>query len=292
MKKLEYSIAFLIFWLTFLFNIERLAGSVDIRSYTYIFVAFVAVVTVILPKLSRGSFLLLLMIPTLIFLVFKTFFEAGGWRDNLLIGNALTLTVTQISAIIITGLLARQISTRLVDFNEVITTLTFGRIGSLPPSFAVEQTVMYNEVQRARRYERPLAVVAIKMDKATLSTVLPKVVEEVQQIMMNEYARSRMVRLLDDNLLDFDTIVRYDDNLILLLPETTVEDVAVVVNKISTAAKDEMNVKLQTGIATLPDDGRTFELLIETALQNVDQLVEDDDPPLGQSQQYTVSQKM
>ena len=39
MKKLQFSIALLIVWLIFLFNIERVNNLVNIRSYTYIFVA-------------------------------------------------------------------------------------------------------------------------------------------------------------------------------------------------------------------------------------------------------------
>jgi len=269
MKHLQLFIAALIIWLIFLFNIERLTRSVDIRSYTYIFVALVAMITIMVPRLSGPAFSMILVIPVPIFLIIKSFYEVGGWQENLMVGNALPLTVTQLAAIILTGLLARQISHRLVEFNDVVATITFGRIGHPPPSFAEEQGVMYNELKRARHYHRPLTVMAMKVDPETINGVLPKMLEELQHTMLSEYLYARLARILDEKLLDFDTIVRRDDCFILLLPETTEEKSPGLVKRLEEAVKSQMGIQLKIGTAVYPDDAMTFERLIETAVQNV-----------------------
>lgn len=145
MKHLQVWVAVLILWLIFLFNIERLTRSVDIKSYTYIFIASVAVAIIILPQLSRKSFYILLIIPLIGFIIFKILFEKGSWQQNIFEGNALPLTVTQVSSIIITAILARWISEALVEFHDAVNEITFSHIGP-PPTPVHRKTGSY--VQR------------------------------------------------------------------------------------------------------------------------------------------------
>ena len=282
MKKLQFFIAVLIGWLIFLFNIERLTETVDIRSYTYIFVALIAVIVVVYPSLSNRYFWLLLFFVVPTYLILKTLFESGTWQKNLFEGFAFPVTFTQVGAIVLTGILARQISYGLVEFNQIIHDLTFGRIGALPHKFSEEQGVMYNEVKRARRFHRPLSILALKANDETIQRVLPRMVEEVQQAMLHEYAYAGMARILDENLLEHDIIVRRSDYFLILLPETTAENVPAVINKISEAIKARMNIKLETGVANFPDDGATFERLVELAMQRTNEQNEHKEAELEQ----------
>lgn len=266
MKHLQIWIAVLILWLIFLFNIERLTRSVDIRSYTYVFVALVAAAIVILPRLSRKAFSALLIIPLIAFIVFKIWFESGTWQQNLLEGNALPLTVTQIGAIVLTALLARKISEGLVEFHEAVNEITFSQIGSPPPSFAEKQGAMYNELKRARHYQRPLSVIALKVDEENIQIMIPNIVKDVQQTMMKEYVLAYLARVLDGSVHDFNTIARYNNHFIMLLPETPHKDVPEIIRNLEQAIKEALNVKLKTGYASFPDEAITFENLIELAV--------------------------
>ncbi len=270
MKKLEFSIVILIVWLILLFNIERLTKTVDIRSYTYIFVAFVAAVTVMFPKLSRGAFSLMLVVIVPVYLILKPVFEAGTWEKNLFEGYAFPITVTQVGAIVLTGIFARQISLKLVEFNQIIADITFGRIGTPPPRFSDEQGIMYNEMNRARRFQRPLTILAFKVGAKTVQKALPKMMEEVQQTMMKEYVYAWIARILDENLLRYDAIAQRDDYFIVLLPETTTENVPDIAQRIVGAVETKVDVRLNVGVANFPNDAVTFESLIDLALQNSD----------------------
>ena len=274
MKKLRFWTTIIIIWLIFFFNIERIGSPINIRSYTYIFVAVVAVVTLIIPRIQQLPLTLLILTPVPLFLVLKAFLEKGHWQANLLDGYSLPLTVTQASAIILTGLLARQINHGLWDFERAIASITFNHIGQLPKPFSEGQGVMYREVKRARRYQRPLAVIALTVDESSIKVLLPQVVEQVQRAMMKEFVLANIARLLDDNMFEFDTIALRGNSFVLVLPEVPGADVSHIMQRLDKTIKEKLNVKLRMGTACLPDDAITFESLVETALANAGRQVD------------------
>jgi len=257
--------------LIFFFNIERIVSPFNVRSYTYVFVAVVAAITLILPRLQRIPFLILLALPIPVFLGYKAFMEKGDWHDNLLAGSMLPFTVTQLSAIILTGLLARQIQLGLQEFEGVIAAITFGHIGKLPKPFSEGQDAMYKEVKRARRYQRPLTVIALKIDDESIQIALPQIIENVQRAMMKEYILASVARTLDENMHDFDTIALRDNHFILMLPELPAEETPLITQRLEKLIKEKMNIRLQVGAASFPNDGVTFESLIELAVENARQ---------------------
>lgn len=274
MKSLRFWIITLILWLIFFFNIERLNSPINIRAYTYYFVTGMVVVTLILPRLQRIPFLVLLMLPIPIYLWLKATAEKGDWFTNLIEGNALPLTVTQVAAIILTGLLARQILRALHEFEEVIANITFGHIGKLPQPFSEGQGAMYREVKRSRRYHRPLAVIALKVDENDIHVSIPKMVQEVQQTMMRQYVMAGISRILDDNMHDFDTIALRDNHFILVLPELAPDEADRIAHQLKDAIKEKMKINPQVGTAVFPDEAMTFESLVELALQNTEKSIE------------------
>lgn len=270
MKNLRFWIITLVLWLIFFFNIERLNSPINIRLYTYIFVTGMVAVTLLLPRLQRIPFFVLLVIPIPIYLWLKATAEKGDWFVNLFQGYALPLTVTQVAAIILTGLLARQVLRALQEFEETISNITFGHIGKLPQPFAEEQGAMYREVKRSRRYNRPLAVIALKVDENDIHMAIPKMVQEVQQTMMRHYVMAGISRILDDNMHDFDTIALRDNHFILVLPEIAPDEAACIATKLEDTVKEKMKIKLQVGTAVFPDEAMTFESLVELALENAE----------------------
>lgn len=269
MRNLRLWIALLIIWLVFLFNIERITESIDIISYTYIFVGVVAVITILLPALKTRYFLTLLLIPSIFFLFFKAAVEQGGWYGNLFQGPALPLTVTQLSAIILTGLLARQVNSRLGDILSGIANLTFAHIGTPPPNFNNEQASIYQEIKRARYYNRPLSVLALKVGRNVLNSVIPYTLQEVQQALIKEYALAQIATVLDRTLKDFEIIsLRDNDCFIMVLPEVNSADSKVYVERLQTALREQLNISPQVGQASLPDNAVTVEGLIDLAIDN------------------------
>jgi GGDEF domain-containing protein len=279
MKRLRLWIAILAVWLIFFFNIERIlffeAGisANIIRSDTYIFVAGVALITLLLPRLRNFYFSLLLIISTSLFLL--VWYYDPNWgrsvsRKFTHLNAMVLLTIIQINAIILTGLLVRQITYSLSEFEEVIANITFSYIGKQPNPFSEEQKEMYRELRRARRYERPLSVIAIKISEDDIQFVLPQMVKEVQQAMMKEFTLARVAGILDENLQSFDTIALGNNHFIVVLPETTTEAAPQIAHRLEKAITEKMGTQLQVGTASFPDEAVTFESLIELATENAD----------------------
>jgi GGDEF domain-containing protein len=266
MKRLRIWTTVLIIWLIFLFNIERINSPINIRDYTYVFVAITAVITLLLPRLRWLSYWVLILVSISTFLLFKVF-----WGKHLLWGIALPLTVTQISAIVLTGLISRQINSGLREFEDVISKITFGQIGHLPRPFSEMQGSIYSELKRARRYQRPLSVITLKVDEQSIRVALPKMIKVVQQAMMKEYVFANVSRILDDNIDDFGTITLRDNHFIVVLPEKTIHETSLMAQSLEKTIREKMDIEFQTGMASFPNDAITFEALIEQALKNVDQ---------------------
>ena len=278
MRKIRFWIIISGIWLTFFFNIERiLFGDVDtniIRADTYIFVVIVALIPLLLPKLSNFSFASLLTIVTALFLI--VWYQDTRWEKDVAANythiNAVTLLVLiQVNAIILTGLLTRQISYGLEEFEEVIANITYGHIGKRPTPFAVEQGEMYREVRRAARYKRPLAMIALKVDEKSMEVPLPEIVKDTQQAMMKEFTMAGIAKVLDESLFSFDKIALRDNYFFVLLPETESKDLPNIAQKLKDALWKKIEVQVQIGTACFPEEAITFESLVEMAVNNADQ---------------------
>jgi hypothetical protein len=277
MRRLRFWVIITGIWLNLFFNIERVMfyrlDANIIRADTYIFVIIVALLPLLLPRLSNLSFSSILIVATGLFLY--VWYQNPWWGQAVAIyypqANALTmLTILQVNAIILTGLLSRQISFSLNEFEDVIAKITFGHIGARPAPFAEEQSEMYREVRRAARYGRPLVIMAVKVDSESMREPLPQIVADVQKAMMKEFTLASIAKSLDENLLSFDIIALHDNHFIVTMPETSAQDIAPVVQRLENANKDKLGITVQIGTASFPHDAVTFEHLVELALDKAD----------------------
>jgi len=278
MRRLRFWIIITGVWLTFFFNIERIlfdeVSANIIRSDTYIFVTIVALIPLLLPRLNTFYFSMLLVFVAALFLF--VWYQDPRWNrgvaSSFTHSNASTLlTIIQVNAIILTGLLARQIAFGLSEFEDVIADITYGHIGKRPTPFAENQSEMYREVRRAARYGRPLAMIALRIDTEILQVPLPQMVVDVQKAMMKEFTLAGIGRTLDKNLLGFNTIALRDNYFIVTMPETKADEIPIIAQRLEKIIKEKMNVPLQVGTASFPDEAITFESLVELAVAHAEQ---------------------
>ena len=265
MNQLRFWTIALIIWLILVFNIERINLPVNIRSYTYIFVAIAAVIALMLPKADRLSYFILILIPVPSFLLFK----AVGGGDSLW-GEALPLTVTQVTGIFVTGLISRKISKGLREVEQLINDVTASYIGKLPRDFSEAQEEIYQELRRARPHQRPLSVIALKIDSKSVQLALPRLIQEVQQAMMSEYVFAGVARILNDNVSDYGTIARRGNHFVIVLPETSVDEAPEIAKTLEQLVREKMNVNLLAGTANFPGEAVTFEALMQIAMDDTE----------------------
>jgi hypothetical protein len=78
-----------------------------------------------------------------------------------------------------------------------------------------------------------------------------------------------MGRILDQKLHHFNVIALRDNAFVIVLPEASKIEANETALHLEEALKAQMDVALQIGSASFPDDAITFEKLIDQAMDNV-----------------------
>jgi GGDEF domain-containing protein len=270
MRTMHYRVLLLVAWLVFFYNIERVrwfvgAGQIQfVTRYAYIFVALAALVTLAFPALHRLPLWFLGAGGGVVFLVLKSWFGYPLW------GAALAVTVTEICAILVTGLLTRQVAAAIWEFENSIVNFTIKRVGRHTKAFDIEQGEMYQEVRRARAYDRPLALMAVEPATDAFEVATEKMVEEVQRATMKQYVLAGLAKVLEDQLGPFSIIAQDGDRFLVLLPEASKGEISRLTAQVRGQVQESIGLELRIGSATLPEV-ETFDELVETAYAEMKQ---------------------
>ena len=268
MTRLYYLVIPLLIWFSLLFNIERFTQPINIAPFFYGFTAVCAILIVVLPRLHRTSLQILFTVTLLPYFLLEYYF------GHSIGGEFLPVTITEMSALGLTIVLSALTGRRLEELQETLTSLMIGQMSKEIQPFGTGQGLIYREVRRARRHQRPLALLAISAADASLRVSLDefsykapfnRFVEDVQHEIVKKYVFARIANLLIDELEDCAIVTQRDDHFVTILPETTKEDSQAIVRRLEHAAEEKLGIKLRIGMATFPDEEITFEALLERA---------------------------
>jgi hypothetical protein len=263
MKRLRLLVAILIAWLFLFYNIERLSEPIDITDVAYTFVPAMVITTVVTSRLRRVPLWVHVLAPIPVFLVLKVWMKSNVW------GSSLPITITEIGAIVLTTVLARWVSVGISEFESAVAHITIGELKS-PEPFSAGQGEIYRQVRRARDHQRPLALMAIRIEEESIQVALDRMVQEAQQAMMKQYMMSSVSKTLCDELEDYNIIAKRNDHFLVLLPEVTPDKLPDLIKRLTRAVSEQVGVALQVGTASLPENALTFEGLVEKAIEKMD----------------------
>jgi GGDEF domain-containing protein len=264
MRRMHYRVFLLVAWLLFLYTLEPASGFISqqridlLTAYAYVFVALVAFIGLVLPAVHRLPLPLLISVEVLVFLVFKAWFGYPLW------GRYLPLTVTEVCAFLVTGLLTRQVVWAIREFETSIVNFTIKHVGRHPKTFAIEQGEMYQEVRRAREFNRPLTLMAIEPETNSFKVAKEKMVEQVQQATMKQYVFAALAKTLEGQLSPYSIIAQNGDKFLVLIPEARGEDLPRLATQLGELVQESLGLELRIGGASLPEV-ETFDELVETA---------------------------
>lgn len=265
MKKLRYWLILICIWFFFLYNIERLGEPINIASFVYVYTLLCAVVVISVRPLwgtpLYWSFTMAL--PPFFILKLLLNYPIGG--------SNLPITITEICAIGISIVLTGQMTRRLEELQQAVTSLTLGHLKQDTQPFEDGQGQIYREVRRARQYKRPVALLSVAATDESKHMQLNRFIEEAQREILDEYISARVANLLVEELKDYDVITQRDRHFIVLLPETDRDKVAAIVDRLKQAGRDYLNLDFQIGLSTFPDEAVTFERLLEQAEARMNQ---------------------
>ena len=246
-------------WMFVFYNIERLHEPINLASFIYPLATAVALPLILVRWFHHRPAWTLLAALAPVVLAVKA---ALGYP---LLGAALPLTVTELAAVALTVLLAHRIGRSLEDFFQAVATAACVRWTDRALPFTEGQAEIYREIRRARRFHRPLSLLTVSATGKSLQMSLNRLIDEVQQLTVRQYAMARIGDLLSAEMKDYDVITYRDGEFVVLLPETQRDQVSEISGRLADAAQQKLGVELKIGACSFPDDEVTFVELLQRA---------------------------
>lgn len=258
MVTLRWRMIALTLWLALLFNIERVnLGSEDtlnLPTATYVVGLLSAVASLLLSGRPRslpgvvaatvaGYALLLFLVPGP---------DLGGMRTYMSLAGLLLALVTT--------LLAHLVAEGLAEFHRGVESVVLAGAG--PPLMSLSDAGERLEVEldRTRRIERPITVVKLRIDSAAQTMLVDRFIAEITRGLVQRYATTAVAQVVGRRIRRNNFVVadKEPGQLLIIAPETSAEQVPVMVERVEQAVRAQFGFEPQLAHATLPTDALTF----------------------------------
>ena len=270
MKHLRWWVVGLIVALVAFYNLERLSFGqerlLDIEWFLYT-LTLVAVISAIVFRVLRRL---------------PAWGVALGWLFIYFIGTMLLsdarqaqagpmylyLMITESAALYILVWLACQVSRALEEFSAAVEQVTVPDADRWVIQLQDAHEAIETEINRSRRYERPLSVLCVRPDFDTIEFVLNRLVKEVQESIAHHYAIVNLGRMLKISMRRTDLILLEDRRqgcFIVLCPETDRAGATLLMERVKVFADEELGFTVDCGVSLFPEDALTFEEVVQQA---------------------------
>ncbi len=269
---LRRSFLFLITYLVVFLNIERLdisgTSQVHITPTTY-FTGLAAILLILaFPSFSRQKPRLVIGVCFLVYLLLRlgASWLAGTWL--IWGGNYTYLTITELTLLAIGILLAIRVADHLDDFSQAVQNVTLGAASYKVQPLEQAYDDIQREFLRSQRHHYPLSVIVVEPDPQSVNLTLNRAVSEIQRSMMTRYVLNNIIRIASGLIRRTDMVidqVTNRDSFVVFSTDTSRESAELVKERIRAAIENSLDVRVRCGLATFPEDGRSFEELVQIA---------------------------
>jgi hypothetical protein len=273
MKRLRWWTFALVLQLALFYNLERLLIDqgvvVNIELFPYALVLVATLATLAVPALSQAP-------------VWGTL---AGWAVVYVVGHLILLPqvslvgtdhiytfVIELGMLTLAVVLATQVTRALRAFARAVEQLTIPDAERWVLEIGHAADTIRAEVNRSRRYQRPLSVLVVEPMLDTVRFTLERLFAEVQRGIARHYAIVNLARMLKITLRRTDVITLGDrtrGRFIVLCPETTTDGATILSDRIEVFAQQELGFSVACGTAIFPDDALTFEDVVRVAVSRV-----------------------
>ncbi|MBL7161761.1 MAG: hypothetical protein ISS57_04085 [Anaerolineales bacterium] len=269
MKRLRFSLIILLFIIGVFFNVERIdigadADIVNLQSFVYLLAFGVVFSTLLLPNKWRPPALLWIGFWGVVYVALKL----AIYNSRPFLGGLYTyLTITELAMLSLSILAAGRVAGDLHDVEDTVANVTLEDLSDRVKRLEQAEDVISKEFARSRRYGSPVSVMVIKVHPEDIEFNMQRSTEEILQGMLKRYASNKLVRLLDRELRRTDLVLERmkDDQIVLVLPETSPEGMDILADRIRNTIKENIGIAITAGFASFPDQALTFDDLLKQA---------------------------
>lgn len=268
--KLRRSILILLFYLALFFSLDQTTfgiGSdplVDLEPFVFPLTIGLIIATIAIQRVWALPPMLLVGAGATGYLGFKTLlFDAGLLVD----GNQTYVTITELIMVALGVSLAHVVATHLHEVEEVVANITFSDLNPAVKPLKEASEDVQREMLRSRRYGRPLSVIVVEPDPASIDAEQHETVTQIQKSMITPYVVASLARIVGQELRRTDLVLDHHERrrFIAVCPETSGTDSATLAERIRTAAERRLGVHVTSGVASFPNDALSFEELVNRA---------------------------
>ncbi len=252
--------------LAIFFLVERLslAGSRDLASIAlvYFLIPGLVLATVGSQSVRRvpASFSALLWIG--VYLIGRQFVIPPIPRP---LSSIISLSLAELVTVGLVALTAHSLGDALDDFKQSVEQATLARAGSQIPSVDSLRAALQIEINRSRRYHRPLSTVAFRWIPARGPAQAPSAIEEVQRAMADRFVQASLGGILEGSARRIDIVARDRDLLFVFCPGTDAAGSKEFAQRIQTKAAQELQVQVTFGVGAMEQGLGSMDEMVHQA---------------------------
>lgn len=271
MKRLYQSILILIVFFSILFNIDRIIqiGSPQtngLHSFTLILIPFLVIAIMAIPALQRINPIFLIAIG-----IISYFFTYWLTRDLRPVSpNEFYISFSEIIILSIAIFLTSHLTQEFIKMKRSIENVILPKHGHRiydDPEMA--RRIIEHEFIRGRRYNHPITAVIVEPNQNTIheDSLYQQALIEAQQTLRGQYISNKLTQVIEKETRLTDLVVEWDKQgrFVIVCPETTAESSTKLLERLQNSIKDTLGISISYGIASFPNDARTFDAVLEKA---------------------------
>jgi hypothetical protein len=272
MGRIRIFIVLVIAWIVFLFSLEQInindTEPFDLNDGVYVGAIIICMVYLFSPGLAQRGFAVSSTFTAgiLVYLAITAYFEYSAT------GSLMVYRLMSEAAILLwTWLLMRRVNHTVYDFDESVQRFVLNVDNSRLHPLAEGANRINDELYRARRFERPLALIYSE---------LPIEIEQEDGFFKNygrwrvdedfklRYMQVEMARHVIAISYKSDILVEYGDGVVVCLPECSQAEAENFARQLIKHVKSSLEIEPLIGIANYPKDGLVFDDLANSAEAN------------------------
>jgi hypothetical protein len=271
MKRIRRWTVALLVLLTFCYRVEYLRfapqTTVNTGSYASAMIFLAAVITVLTPSLSRVRVHYQMVLWAAVYLIGRVIV----FPDIPLLGGLPTLLlIAELAMLSLAVMIAHRLASALTEFTQAVERVTVPDPERWVLQLQNAGDAIRTEINRSRRYQRPLSVVVIQPGLDTFNVALERIFQEVLRGLVRHYAVVGLGRMLKISLRRTDVVALEDRSkgrFVVLCPETDIRGASALGERIATSSPEELGFSVEWGTALFPDDALTFEDVVRIAVE-------------------------
>lgn len=248
---------------------------INIEPFVYAIGILAVISVLVLPALWQPSVYRSIVLWIGVFLLFKAL-TVQFQLTEIIGGTHIYLTIAEIGLLLLLIWRAHDTARHMHDFEEAVSNITFADMSRRIKKLDEAEDDIQTELIRSRRHHHPLTVMVIEPEAESIQVALNRTVQEVQRAMMSRYVITSLARVVSNQLRRTDVVVeqREKNRFIIISPDTTAANSAILADRIQAAAAVQLGVLVSCGVASFPDQALTFDELVQQAKTNLHSPVE------------------